>query len=113
MAYQSHSNHEVASSSSRIAFAWEWSGSSSPWTDGWRVARDFSSSDDLRWPRRSIAWVAAKGCVPIPGANNLAHARSNVAAAAIELTPEEVARLDAASLASRDGHMVQNIFNTS
>ena len=61
----------------------------------------------------SIAWVAAKGCVPIPGANNLAHARSNVAAAAIELTPEEVARLDAASLASRDGHMVQNIFNTS
>jgi aryl-alcohol dehydrogenase-like predicted oxidoreductase len=46
----------------------------------------------------ALAWVLAQGedVVPIPGTKRLAYLEQNVAAAAIELSPEELSRLDAA-----------------
>jgi aryl-alcohol dehydrogenase-like predicted oxidoreductase len=46
----------------------------------------------------ALAWVMAKGedIVPIPGTKRRNYLEENVAAAAIRLSPEEVARLDAA-----------------
>jgi aryl-alcohol dehydrogenase-like predicted oxidoreductase len=45
----------------------------------------------------AIAWVLAQGddIVPIPGSKSRKHLEENVAAAEIELTPEELARIDA------------------
>jgi len=45
----------------------------------------------------AIAWVLAQGddVVPIPGSKSRKHLEENVAAAEIELTPEELARIDA------------------
>ena len=83
----------------------------SPVLDALRTIADSRPGSSMS--QIAIAWVATKGCVPIPGANNLEHARSNVAAAAIELDDDEIMRLDGASQESREGHMVQNIFNTS
>jgi len=44
----------------------------------------------------AIAWVLAQGddIVPIPGSKSRKHLEENVAAAEIELTPEELARID-------------------
>jgi aryl-alcohol dehydrogenase-like predicted oxidoreductase len=46
----------------------------------------------------ALAWVMAKGedIVPIPGTKRLKYFDENVAAAAVKLSPEDVARLDAA-----------------
>ncbi|MFB6161353.1 MAG: aldo/keto reductase [Haloferacaceae archaeon] len=43
----------------------------------------------------SIAWVMAKGAVPIPRSGSPEHVRANLAAADVELTDEDVARIDA------------------
>jgi aryl-alcohol dehydrogenase-like predicted oxidoreductase len=45
----------------------------------------------------ALAWVLAQGkdVVPIPGTKRVAYLEENVAAAAVELTPEDLARLDA------------------
>lgn len=43
----------------------------------------------------ALAWVIAKGAVPIPGARKVAHLRDNAGAAALALTPADVAFLDA------------------
>jgi aryl-alcohol dehydrogenase-like predicted oxidoreductase len=45
----------------------------------------------------ALAWVLAQGkdIVPIPGTTTRAHLRQNLAAAALQLTPEELARLHA------------------
>ena len=45
----------------------------------------------------ALAWVIAQGALPIPGAKNSQQARANAAAAALKLTPEELALLDQAS----------------
>ncbi|MGE0065989.1 MAG: aldo/keto reductase [Solirubrobacterales bacterium] len=47
----------------------------------------------------ALAWVLAQGedVVPIPGTKRLAYLEENVAAAAVELSPEELARIDAAA----------------
>jgi aryl-alcohol dehydrogenase-like predicted oxidoreductase len=47
----------------------------------------------------ALAWVLARGkdLVPIPGTRRRATLEENVAAASLKLTPEEVARLDAAA----------------
>jgi diketogulonate reductase-like aldo/keto reductase len=42
----------------------------------------------------SIAWVMAKGAVPIPRSTNPEHIRENLAAADVELTDDDVARID-------------------
>jgi pyridoxine 4-dehydrogenase len=47
----------------------------------------------------ALGWCTAKGACVIPGARTLSQASSNVAAADLRLTPDEVARLDAASSA--------------
>ncbi len=47
----------------------------------------------------AIAWVLAQGedIVPIPGSRRIEHLEENVAAADIELTPEDLARIDEAA----------------
>ena len=52
----------------------------------------------------ALAWVIAKGAVPIAGAKTAKQAQENVAAAAIELDPKEVEALDALGVdGQRDG----------
>ncbi|MGC9399473.1 MAG: aldo/keto reductase [Anaerolineae bacterium] len=45
----------------------------------------------------ALNWVIAKGAVPIPGAKNARHARSNAEALGWQLTEDEVAALDKVS----------------
>ncbi|WP_454731661.1 MULTISPECIES: aldo/keto reductase [Cupriavidus] len=45
----------------------------------------------------AIAWVAAKGSLPIIGPRTLAHLENNLAAAKVALSPAQIARLDAVS----------------
>jgi aryl-alcohol dehydrogenase-like predicted oxidoreductase len=47
----------------------------------------------------AIAWVLSRGkdIVPIPGSKTIAHLEENVGAANIEITPAEMARIDAAA----------------
>jgi aryl-alcohol dehydrogenase-like predicted oxidoreductase len=45
----------------------------------------------------AIAWVAAKGTLPIIGPRTLAQLSNNLAAATLTLSPEHIARLDAVS----------------
>lgn len=47
----------------------------------------------------AVAWVLSRGdhVVPIPGAKQRAHVEENAEAARIELSPDELARIDAAS----------------
>ncbi len=42
----------------------------------------------------ALAWVLARGAVPLFGTRRAARVRSNAAAAELELTPEEVARIE-------------------
>jgi aryl-alcohol dehydrogenase-like predicted oxidoreductase len=44
----------------------------------------------------ALAWVIQRGAVPIPGTRRIEHLEENVAAAGIELAPEEIARLEEA-----------------
>jgi aryl-alcohol dehydrogenase-like predicted oxidoreductase len=44
----------------------------------------------------ALAWVVARGAVPIPGTRRLAHLEANVEAAGARLGPDELAELDAA-----------------
>lgn len=46
-------------------------------------------------PQLAIAWVISKGFVPIPGTKHVNYVEQNSAAAAIQLTPEELAKLEA------------------
>ena len=43
----------------------------------------------------SIAWIVAKGIVPIPGTKRPKYVAENIAAAGIGLSPDEIARLEA------------------
>ncbi|WP_274426309.1 aldo/keto reductase [Chelativorans sp. YIM 93263] len=45
----------------------------------------------------AIAWVAAKGSLPILGPRTLAQLENNLSAAKVVLSPEQIARLDAVS----------------
>ncbi len=46
----------------------------------------------------ALAWIIAKGAVPIPGAKNADQARANAGALEVDLTGDDVARLDAVAL---------------
>jgi len=46
----------------------------------------------------ALAWIMAKGAIPIPGAKNGPQATDNAGALTCHLTPDEVARLDAVAL---------------
>lgn len=48
----------------------------------------------------AIAWVAAKGALPIIGPRTLAQLENNLAATQITLSPEQISRLDAVSAIS-------------
>ena len=50
----------------------------------------------------SINWILQKGVIPIPGCRNAGHAVDNFGAKDFDLSPEEVERLDAASLRSKE-----------
>jgi pyridoxine 4-dehydrogenase len=50
----------------------------------------------------SINWIIQKGVIPIPGCRNVGHATDNFGAIDFDLTEEEVQRLDAASLRSKE-----------
>jgi diketogulonate reductase-like aldo/keto reductase len=45
----------------------------------------------------AIAWVAAKGSLPIIGPRTVAQLESNLASAKVRLAPEQIARLDKVS----------------
>ncbi|HEX8611303.1 MAG TPA: aldo/keto reductase [Telluria sp.] len=49
----------------------------------------------------AIAWVAAKGSLPIIGPRTLTQLDSNLAAAKVDLSPEQIARLDQVSAIPR------------
>jgi aryl-alcohol dehydrogenase-like predicted oxidoreductase len=51
----------------------------------------------------ALAWLIAKGAVPIPGAKNRSQAEQNAGALGWRMTDEEIARLDAASLFGKRG----------
>jgi len=53
------------------------------------VARQVTAS------QLAISWVASKGYLPIPGTKRVRYVEENIAAAGIQLTPEELERLDA------------------
>lgn len=48
-------------------------------------------------PQLAIAWTMAKGAVPIPGTKRVKYLEENVKAAEIELTEEDLAKLDEVS----------------
>jgi len=58
-----------------------------------QVAEDTGASPD----RVAIAWAMTHGAVPIIGPRSLAQLESNIGAAALTLSAEQIARLDAAS----------------
>lgn len=51
----------------------------------------------------ALAWLIAKGAVPIPGAKNRSQAEQNAGALGWRMSDEEVARLDEASLFGKRG----------
>ncbi|MDJ0920920.1 MAG: aldo/keto reductase [Henriciella sp.] len=61
------------------------------------VARDCAAEAGCTVAQLALAWTLAKGehVIPIPGTTNLSHLQDNVAAGAIALSDEIVARLDA------------------
>jgi diketogulonate reductase-like aldo/keto reductase len=51
----------------------------------------------------ALAWLVAKGAVPIPGAKNRDQAEQNAGAVGWRMLDEELARLDAAALYGKRG----------
>jgi aryl-alcohol dehydrogenase-like predicted oxidoreductase len=61
-----------------------------------RRIEDIARSKGVTPAQLAIAWVLSRGndIVPIPGSRSIAHLEENIAASEIELTPEELARID-------------------
>ena len=61
-----------------------------------RRIEDIARSKGVTPAQLAIAWVLSRGndLVPIPGSRSIGHLEENIAAAEIELTPEELARID-------------------
>jgi len=61
-----------------------------------RRIEDIARSKGVTPAQLAIAWVLSRGndIVPIPGSKSTGHLEENIAAADIELTPEELARID-------------------
>ena len=61
-----------------------------------RRIEDIARSKGVTPAQLAIAWVLSRGSdiVPIPGSKSTGHLEENIAAADIELTPEELARID-------------------
>ncbi len=66
--------------------------------------RHVGESHDGRTPSQvALAWLIAKGAVPIPGAKNQAQAEQNAGALGWRMTDDELGRLDAAALYGKRG----------
>ena len=68
------------------------------------VLRRVGEAHDGRTPSQvALAWLIAKGTVPIPGAKNRAQAQDNAGALGWRLSDEEMAALDAVALYGKRG----------
>jgi aryl-alcohol dehydrogenase-like predicted oxidoreductase len=66
--------------------------------------RRIGEAHDGRTPSQvALAWLIAQGAVPIPGAKNRSQAEQNAGALGWQMTDDELARLDAASLFGKRG----------
>ncbi|MCB1029943.1 MAG: aldo/keto reductase [Acidimicrobiales bacterium] len=68
-----------------------------------RVVRELADAHEATPGQIALAWIMAKGAVPIPGAKNHDQATDNAGALKISLSEEQVARLDEASLLKAGG----------
>ena len=61
------------------------------------IVRDIAAAHGVAPGQIALAWLLAKGpdVVPIPGTKRIPYLDENAGAAAVELTPDDVARLDA------------------
>ncbi len=63
------------------------------------LLRRIGAAHDDRTPSQvALAWIIAKGAVPIPGAKNRRQAEDNAGALGWQMTDAELAELDAAAL---------------
>jgi len=60
-----------------------------------RPVFEMAKAKGCRPPQLALAWVLAKGVVPIPGTKRRSYLEENLGALSVSLTPEDVARLDA------------------
>ena len=67
------------------------------------LLRKLSETHQCTISQISLAWVIAKGALPIPGAKNAKQAEQNSASANVSLTQEELSRIDAVSASYREG----------
>jgi len=68
------------------------------------VLRRVGAAHDDRTPSQvALAWIIAKGAIPIPGAKNRAQAEDNAGALGWQMTGEEVAALDQVALYGQRG----------
>jgi aryl-alcohol dehydrogenase-like predicted oxidoreductase len=66
--------------------------------------RGIGEAHDGRTPSQvALAWLIAQGAVPIPGAKNRSQAEQNAGALGWQMTDDELARLDDASLFGKRG----------
>jgi pyridoxine 4-dehydrogenase len=67
-------------------------------SDAESVVADIASAHDTSAQQVAVAWLLAHSpvMVPIPGTSKITHADDNIDTAWLELTPDELARLDAA-----------------
>jgi aryl-alcohol dehydrogenase-like predicted oxidoreductase len=66
--------------------------------------RRIGEAHDERTPSQvALAWLIAQGAVPIPGAKNRSQAEQNAGALGWQMTDDELARLDDASLFGKRG----------
>jgi aryl-alcohol dehydrogenase-like predicted oxidoreductase len=72
------------------------------------VLRRVGDAQDATPSQVALAWLIAKGCVPIPGAKNAEQARQNAGALTVSLAAEDVAALDAVALEGRSS-LVQRV----
>jgi aryl-alcohol dehydrogenase-like predicted oxidoreductase len=81
--------------------------SAHPWAEVDAVVallRSVGEAHGERTPSQvALAWLIAKGAVPIPGAKNRDQARQNAGALGWRLTSEELGRLDSAALYGKRG----------
>ncbi|WP_246144286.1 aldo/keto reductase [Actinacidiphila oryziradicis] len=62
--------------------------------DRFAPLRDIARDKGCTPGRLALAWLLARGAVPIPGTRNPAHLTENLAAAEVRLSVEEIAELD-------------------
>ncbi|MEY9836278.1 aldo/keto reductase [Streptacidiphilus sp. EB103A] len=56
--------------------------------------RELAEQREIEVAQLALAWVISQGTVPIPGTKKRRYLEQNAAAAAIELTAEEIAAID-------------------